>query len=134
MLGENRNATKLHLANTCRNMCLGPHGSDGVRPRGGAARTKAELAELDAGVVARIFAGSKDSDTVSITRLRAFDTKGPATLSVEVIPGAIHDMLSTDPQALGNIDKIFAFLDERIFAFIEQRIDRDRAAGGGSQL
>jgi hypothetical protein len=114
VLGENRNATKLYLSNLCPNMCLAPHTSDGNRPRNSAARMAAELHELDAGVAARIFAGSQDKETVSAARFEAFASKGPSTLTAEMIPGAKHDMLSTDPQALENIDRIFAYIGERL--------------------
>jgi hypothetical protein len=80
----------------------------------------AELRELDAGgVPGRIFAGSADTDTVSEKRLANF-RNGPVALSTELIPGAIHDMLGADTQALTNIDRIFAFIDETIEASHER--------------
>lgn len=113
VLGENRNATKLYASNLIPTMCLGPHGSDGTRARSDPDRMAAELRELRAaGVPGRIFAGSKDTTTVSATRLANF-AKGPKTLSTEKIDGAIHDMLSTDPQASANIQQIFAYIEAR---------------------
>ena len=115
VLGENRNATNLYISNLLPNMCLGPHGYEGTRARSGANQMAAELLELDAGVPGRIFSGTKDTDTVSTKRLTNF-RQGPVTLSVEEIDGAIHDMLSTDPQALANIDSIFAYIDAQLEA------------------
>ena len=111
VLGENRNATKLYASNLIPTMCLGPHGSGGTRARSDVGYT--ELRELrNAGVPGRIFAGSKDTTTVSAARLANF-AKGPQTLSTQTIDGAIHDMLSTDPQASANIQQIFVWIDAR---------------------
>ena len=109
VLGENRNATKLYASNLIPNMCLGPHGSDGTRAR----TMAAELRELrSAGVPGRIFTGSKDATTVSAARLANF-AKGPKTLTTQKIHGAIHDMLSTDPQADANIQQMFVYIEAR---------------------
>ena len=111
VLGENRNATSIYVSNLIPTMCLGPHGSDGSRARSTTAQMTAELRELDTGgIPGRIFAGSADTDTVSARRLANFGM-GSTALTTELIPGAIHDMLGTDKQALDNINRIFTFVD-----------------------